>query len=142
MFSALSGKEESVMAETNNRRTILIVDDMAAILEHARQILKDKYNVLPCTSAKLALDVMKKRIPDLIMSDINMPDMDGYELLQQVRSTPQLKDIPVILVTSGITAEIEAKGYELGADDFVLKPLGQFAVNKKIRDQLLIKDIK
>lgn len=130
------------MAATDNRKTILVVDDMAAILEHAKQILKDEYKIIPCISAKMALDVMSKRLPDLVLTDISMPDMDGYELLKTIKSTPAYADIPVILITTGLTADVEAQGYELGADDFVIKPFGQIAMLKKIKNQLLMKEMK
>lgn len=130
------------MPESDNRKTILVVDDMAAILEHARQILKDDYKIIPCTSAKMALEIMSKRLPDLIMSDINMPDMDGYEFLKVIRAAKEYKDIPVILITTGLTAETENLGYECGANDFVLKPFAQTSMLKKVKDQLLLREIK
>lgn len=130
------------MAEADTRKTILIVDDMAAILEHARQILKDEYKIIPCTSARMALDIMSKRLPDIVLTDINMPDIDGFELLKTIKSIPEYNSIPVILITTGLTAEIEAQGYELGADDFVIKPFGQVAMLKKIKNQLMMKEIK
>ena len=119
----------------NTEKTILVIDDMAAILEHARQILKDEYKVIPCTSAKQALDIIEKRRPDLILTDINMPDMDGYEFLSSIKSNPDYKDIPVLLITAEMTTEIETKGFELGADDFILKPFSQITMLKRIANQ-------
>lgn len=130
------------MANVDNRKTILVVDDMAPILEHARQILKDDYKLIPCTSAKMALDIMSKRLPDLVITDINMPELDGFELLRIIKATPDYSEIPVILITSGLTAEAELHGYELGADDFILKPFGQLAVLKKVKNQLCLAELK
>lgn len=116
----------------SERKTIIIVDDMAAILEHAKQLLKDTYNVIPCTSAKQALDVISKRHPDAILTDVNMPDMDGFEFLSTIKSDPANKDIPVLLITAEMTSDIETKGFELGADEFILKPFSQITMLKRI----------
>lgn len=124
------------------KKTIIFVDDMTAILEHAKQILKEDYNVIPCTGASQALDIASKRRPDLFITDINMPDTDGYELLKKVRGSAELSDIPVILVTSEITADIENKGFEMGADDFLLKPFSQTSMLKRISMQMKLHEKK
>lgn len=119
-----------------DKKTVLVVDDMAAILEHAKQILKDDYKVIPCMSAKQALDVISKRKPDIVLTDINMPDMSGYDLLTSIKSNPETKDIPVLLISAEMTSEIEAKGFEMGADDFILKPFSQVTMLKRVAKQL------
>lgn len=124
--------------ELSDKKTILVVDDMATILEHAKQILKDDYRIIPCISAIQALDVVIKRRPDIILSDINMPEMDGFEFLSRLKENPEFKDIPVILITSEITSEMESKGFEMGAADFIIKPFTQIAMTKRITNQLLL----
>lgn len=124
------------MEENIAKKVILVVDDMAAILEHAKQILKDEYSIIPCTSAKMALEIITKRRPDIILTDINMPDMDGYEFLRTVKGNPELKSIPVILTTAELTADIEARGFEMGADDYLLKPFSQITMLRRIKLQL------
>ena len=121
------------------KKTVLVVDDMAAILEHARQILKDDYKVIPCTSAAQALEVMAKLRPDVILTDINMPDTDGFEFVASVRNNDSFKDIPVIMLTAELTADIENRGFETGADDFILKPFSQAIVLKKVSNQLALR---
>ncbi len=120
------------MTDTTEKKLILVIDDMAAILEHARQMLKDEYNVIPCISARKALEVMEKRKPDLILVDINMPEMDGFEFITLIKADERYKDIKVMMITAEITAQTEAKGYELGADGFILKPFSQTVMLKKI----------
>lgn len=120
------------MTDTTEKKLILVIDDMAAILEHARQMLKDEYNVIPCISARQALEVMEKRKPDLILVDISMPEMDGFEFITLIKTDERYKDIKVMMITAEITAQSEAKGYELGADGFILKPFSQTVMLKKI----------
>ena len=118
------------------RKIILVIDDMAAILEHAKQLLKGEYSVIPCISAKQALDIMDKRIPDLILVDINMPEMDGFDFIRQVKSDERFSDVHVMMITAEITSQIESKGYELGAENFILKPFSQPVMLKKISECL------
>lgn len=125
--------------DTGDKKTVVVVDDMAAILEHAKQILKDDYKVIPCMSAKQALEVIDKRKPDIVLTDINMPDMDGFELLSAIRSNPETKDIPVLFISAEMTSDIEAKGFELGVDDFILKPFSQVTMLKRMANQLALK---
>ena len=120
------------MTDSNEKKTILVIDDMAAILEHARQMLKGTYSVIPCVSAAQALEIMEKRIPDLILVDINMPDMDGYEFITHIKSDERFKDIKVMMITAEITSQNESKGYGVGADGFLLKPFNQNVIMKNI----------
>ncbi|MBO4506642.1 MAG: response regulator [Lachnospiraceae bacterium] len=114
------------------RKTILVIDDMAAILEHAKQLLKEKYSVIPCTSARQAFDIMEKRKPDLILVDINMPEMDGFDFIRKIKEDERFKDVHVMMITAEITSQTESRGYELGAENFVLKPFSQAVMMKKI----------
>lgn len=118
------------------KKTIMVVDDMAAILEHARQILKDDYKLIPCMSGKQALEIIPKRRPDLVLLDVNMPEMDGFEVLSTLKADDEYKDIPVILITTELTADIESKGFESGADDFIIKPFSQISMLKRISNRL------
>lgn len=118
------------------RKTIMVIDDMAAILEHAKQLLKDEYSVIPCISAKQALEIMDKRKPDLILVDINMPEMDGFDFIRRIKSDERFSDVHVMMITAEITSQIESKGYELGAENFVLKPFSQPVMIKKITECL------
>lgn len=122
--------------DNQTMKTIMIVDDMTPILEHAKQILKDSYKLIPCTGGKQAFDIMAKRKPDLILLDVNMPDMDGFEVLTKIKADDELGSVPVILITTELTADIESKGFELGADDFIIKPFSQITMLKRIDAQL------
>lgn len=124
------------MQLSEQRKTIMVIDDMAAILEHAKQLLKDEYSVIPCISAKQALEIMDKRKPDLILVDINMPEMDGFDFVRRIKSDERFSDVHVMMITAEITSQIESKGYELGAENFVLKPFSQPVMIRKITECL------
>ena len=124
------------MQLSEQRKTIMVIDDMAAILEHAKQLLKDEYSVIPCISAKQALEIMDKRKPDLILVDINMPEMDGFDFIRRIKSDERFSDVHVMMITAEITSQIESKGYELGAENFVLKPFSQPVMIRKITECL------
>ena len=117
---------------SEERKTIMVIDDMAAILEHAKQLLKEDYSVIPCISAAQALEIMEKRKPDLILVDINMPETDGFEFIRTIKEDVRFRDIHVMMITAEITAAVESKGYELGAENFILKPFSQPVMMKKI----------
>lgn len=120
----------------SEKKVILIIDDMATILEHAKQILKDSYKVIPCTSGRQGLEIFDKIKPDLVLVDINMPDLDGFQVLSEIRNRPEGKKVPVIMMTTGLTNEIESEGFKAGVDDFLIKPFSQPAVFKRVSMQL------
>ena len=120
----------------SDKKTILIIDDMATILEHAKQILKDSYRVIPCTSGQQGLEIFDKMKPDLVLVDINMPEMDGFQVLSEIRSRSEGRKVPVIMMTTGLTNEIESEGFRAGVDDFLIKPFSQPAVLKRVSMQL------
>ena len=101
---------------------ILIVDDSKTNLIMARQELKEEYEVTPVLSGEQALQFLEKRIPDLILLDINMPAMDGKETLNRIKDNPSWCNIPVIFLTSDESAETEAECLRLGAENYIRKP--------------------
>lgn len=120
----------------DEKSVVMIIDDMPAIIEHARQILKECYKLVPCTSGKQALEIINKVNPDIVLVDINMPDMDGYAVMEKIRQNPKFTDIPVIMITSELTNETETKGFELGVDDFITKPFSPAAMIRRISTQI------
>ena len=102
---------------------ILVVEDDMALLEGIRELLElSEYKVLTATNGQEALEVLEKKHPDLIVSDIMMPEMDGYQFHEKVREQPELSTIPFIFLTArGEKADIR-RGKELGADDYITKP--------------------
>lgn len=121
--------------ENTEKKTVLVIDDMSTILEHAKQILKDSYKLIPSTGGRQALDIISKRKPDIIMLDINMPDMGGFEVLSALKADESTAAIPVVLMSTEISGDTESRGYELGAADFIIKPFSQSAVLKVLESR-------
>ena len=123
------------MKETmgNNHLDILIVEDSRTQAEQLRYILEKKgFGVRLAVNGKEALDCLRRRIPDVVVTDILMPGMDGYELCRRIRSEERLREVPVILVTSLAEPADVVKGLEAGADNFITKPYDETYIISRI----------
>ena len=123
----------------NKQQTILIVDDEPGNIEILSATLGDNYEILVTTSGKEALEIAARQIPDMIILDIIMPVMSGYEVLQNLKRSPSLKEIPVIFVTALDQEDHETKGLELGAVDYIPKPFNAAIVKLRVKTQLELK---
>ena len=122
-------------------KTILIVDDTPANIAAALSILKDQYRTRVATSGARALEQAgAPDKPDLILLDVTMPEMDGYEVCTRLKANPGTADIPVVFLTARTEAEDEAKGFELGAVDYIHKPFNPTVVRARVHTQLLLRD--
>ena len=104
-------------------KTILVVDDDKLNLNNAMKILSPTHKVVPVPSGKMALNYLGKNIPDLILLDVLMPEMDGFEVMSQIRANSEWTDIPVIFLTADVSPQTCEKGGMLGATGFMAKPL-------------------
>lgn len=105
-------------------RTILIVDDEQTILESLTDIFAlEGFQVLPASSGSEALEILREHQPDLIIADIMMPEMNGYQFYQRVRQSPNLLLIPFVFLTAKGGPEDVRYGKELGVDDYIQKPI-------------------
>ena len=100
----------------------MVVDDSATNLTLAKNALGDVYNVLPVTSGEMALSLLAKSMPSLILLDIDMPEMDGFETIKLIKSDERIKHIPVIFLTAKDDGISELEGLKLGAVDYITKP--------------------
>jgi putative two-component system response regulator len=128
------------MTKTNN--IIMLIDDDEMCLDMGMEILKNKYTVYPIPSGDQALQILKKVIPDLILLDIEMPVMDGYEVIKKLKEENETKDIPVIFLTSHTDPGNELDGLSMGAIDYVSKPFSPLLLVKRIENHLLINSQK
>ena len=115
---------------------IFMVDDEISNLKCAAQILNDSYEVTTTQSGKQGLLLLEKKIPDLILLDINMPEMNGYEVMEALKNNQILKDVPVIFLSSHMDGESEIKGLKMGAMDCIRKPFEPEIVRSRI-DKIL-----
>ncbi len=104
---------------------ILIVDDEEEILDFLERILNDKYTILKAENAKDALQILNNEAVQLIVCDIMMPEMDGFELCKIIKSNFDYSHIPVILLTAKNTIQSKVEGLELGADAYIEKPFSK-----------------
>ena len=120
--------------------TILVVDDTPDNLSLISALLKDEYKVKVANSGKKALRIMEtEHPPDLILLDIMMPEMDGYEVCRRLKENPKTQDIPVIFLTAKATPEDEKTGFELGAVDYITKPISPPIVFARVSVHLALR---
>lgn len=105
------------------KKHILLVDDVATNLKCEELILRNQYQVTMVKSGREALECMQTGIPDLVLLDIRMHEMDGYEVLQHMKKDPKTAAVPVMLLTADTEQESEERGIALGAIDFIRKPI-------------------
>lgn len=103
-------------------QTVLVVDDSGLNLRVAMNILKDHFDVTCANSGPAAFEVMKKQIPDLILLDYHMPQMDGFEVIEKLKEVDEYKDIPIIMLTADNDRDTEVRGFQAGVMDFIAKP--------------------
>jgi putative two-component system response regulator len=111
------------MADTGVKKIILAIDDMPMNLAALRTILHDNFDIRLAKSAKLALTILNTVKADLILLDIEMPEMSGFEFLECLQNNPELRYIPVIFVTSHENPEFTVRASASGAKDYVVKPI-------------------
>jgi putative two-component system response regulator len=125
------------------QKTILIVDDSPENLSVLSELLQSAYLVRAATSGRKALRIAGTTPrPDLILLDVMMPEMDGYQVFDRLRADPATRDIPVIFVTAMNNVEAELRGLESGAADFISKPIVPPIVLARVRTQLEIKQVR
>jgi len=124
-------------AMLNNKHSVLVVDDQPQNIDLLVSVLSSDYKVIVANSGEKALQrVMSEMQPDLILLDIMMPVMDGFEVIEKIKQSEKAKDIPVLFLTAKTSAEDETKGLELGAIDYIIKPLNIVAVKAKVKTHL------
>ena len=117
-------------------KRILMVDDVSTNLICASEVLKNSYEIITAKSGKQALVMLNDMIPDLILLDVNMPDMDGYEVFQRIKEMPKVSEVPVIFLTAEFDRQNEIRGFEMGAMDFIKKPFEPQIMKSRI-DKIL-----
>ncbi|MBF0371501.1 MAG: response regulator [Magnetococcales bacterium] len=128
------------MANQPAKPSILVVDDTPENLDVLKGVLRDRYMVRPAINGALALKLAAKDPqPDLILLDIMMPEMDGYEVCRRLKESPRTKDIPIIFVTAKAKVEDELKGLEMGAVDYIQKPISPPVVEARVKTQLSLR---
>lgn len=114
--------DELIQPHQTDKPEVLIIDDNIDIRTYLRSVLSEKYNVSEASDGKVGLELARKIVPDIVLSDIMMPVMDGLEFCQQLKTDKAISHIPVILLTARSLDEQRVEGYEHGADAYLSKP--------------------
>jgi PAS domain S-box-containing protein len=113
---------EAALAPGDKRPHVVLADDNADMRDYVRRLLADKYDVTAVTDGQAALDAIRAQKPDLVLSDVMMPVLDGFGLLRELRGDPALRDVPIILLSARAGDEARVEGLDAGADDYLTKP--------------------
>ena len=135
--SSLASAEKAIPTAT-----LLVVDDSPENLSLLDTLLRDSYRVLVAGSGERALRIVENEPPDLILLDVMMPGMDGYQVLRRLRADPATRDIPVVFLTAMNAREDELRGLELGAVDYITKPILPPLVLARVRTQIELKQAR
>jgi len=121
------------------KQTVLVVDDAPMNIDVLAGILQDEYHVKAATSGERALKIARSDTPpDIILLDVMMPEIDGHEVCRRLQADELTQDIPVIFVTAMGEAEEETAGLEMGAVDYIIKPVSPSIVKARVRNQLAL----
>ncbi len=127
------------MERSAEKSKILIVDDESFYIDVLVNLLKDEYSIVVAKDGEQALNRAESNSPpDLILLDILMPNMDGYEVCRRLKSQPDTSDIPIIFLTVKSEVDDEIKGFELGASDYIIKPMSPPIVKSRVRTHLAL----
>jgi len=133
---------KEVLDVKNTRYKIILVEDNAANLTMGRNLLRTFYEVYPAPSAAKLFQILENVTPDLVLLDIEMPEMNGYEAIKIMKADSRFSDIPVIFLTAMNDENSEMEGFDLGAADYIHKPFSGPLLLKRIANHLLIVEQK
>ena len=125
--------------ETQRMARLLVVDDQPINIQALYQAFRDDHQVLMATHGEQALKLAAEKQPDLVLLDVVMPGMDGHEVCRRLKADPATRDIPVIFVTAPHDEASETQGLELGAVDFISKPINPKIVRARVKTHLTLK---
>ena len=127
---------------TQHKHRILVVDDTPDNLFLMNALLEDRYDVVTADSGAAALEMSRTKVPDLILLDIMMPHMSGFQVCQRLKSDPKTRDIQILMVTAlNELGDIE-RATECGTDDFVSKPVNKFELHTRVKSLLKVRHLK
>lgn len=127
----------------NEPANILVVDDNQENLKVVSNYLKEKgYNIALALDGISALKVLDENKIDLILLDIMMPEMDGFEVCRKIMADPKLKDIPVIFLTAKVDTEDIVKGFQIGGVDYITKPFKKEELFARVSNHIQIKEVR
>lgn len=127
------GAADELTPISNERPKLLVIDDQAVNVRLIYDLFKSDFDVFMATSGQIGIDKCKQLLPDIILLDVVMPGMTGYDVCQELKSDPMLKHIPVIFITGQFNEEDEVRGFEMGAVDFIQKPINPIITKVRVK---------
>lgn len=122
---------------------VVIIDDLPSNLLYFNEAITGfGYRTITAENGQKGLEKINAMLPDLILTDVNMPEMDGYQLCEAVKANPATRDIPLVLVTAQDDRDSLIRGLQIGADDFLIKPVNLTELEARTRNLLLVKDYR
>ena len=137
-FLPLSGAPEPQRGAEGIRARVLVADDNSDMRNYLGRLLGERYDVQTVSDGKAALDAIRERAPDLILTDAMMPQLDGFGLLRELRGDPDTRTIPVILLSARAGEESRVEGMEHGADDYLIKPFSSRELLARVQGHLAL----
>jgi len=134
--------EQFTDSASEDAANILIVDDNADMRYYLSRILSNKYNLRVAADGQQALEMIVQQLPDLVISDIMMPRLDGLGLLKAIRQDPEIKALPIIFLSARAGEEAKISGLEAGADDYLVKPFSARELLARINTQLAMSALR
>ncbi len=135
----LSSDQKGIQLD-QNANILLIVDDNPDLRAYLRTIFENDYQIIEATNGKEGLELSLTNIPDIVISDLMMPIMDGFEFCKLLKTNEKTSHIPVILLTAKATLEDRMEGLDLGADDYLLKPFNAAEVKTRVKNLIAIRE--
>src|SRR6516225_1390860 len=127
--------------DAEEKKVVLLVDDAPSNIQVVNSILKDAYRIRVATNGPKALELAKGTpAPDLILLDVVMPEMDGYEVCSRLKASPVTRDIPVIFLTGQTETSDETRGFAVGAVDYIHKPFSPAVVAARVHTHLMLRE--
>ncbi|MBE9011281.1 response regulator, partial [Pseudanabaenaceae cyanobacterium LEGE 13415] len=142
LFRENTVEESASIAPAISTARVLLVDDNADMREYLTRILSDHVQVEAVADGRTALSVAQSQVPDLILSDVMMPGLDGFGLLQALRSDPRTREIPIILLSARAGEEAIVEGLEAGADGYLIKPFSAQELVSRINAHLQMSQLR
>src|SRR5437763_17091457 len=121
------------MTRSDSRQRVLIVDDQPANIRVMAEVLRNDYELFFATSGAKALEIVAANDIELVLLDVVMPEMDGFEVCCRIKNDPRTSRIPVIFVTAREEASDETRGFDVGGVDYITKPIHPATVGARVR---------
>lgn len=138
----ISGKTDAAKAPRPELKTVLVADDNTDMRNFLVTLLDREYNVLQAANGLEALEIVNRDKPDIVLTDVMMPELDGYELTRAIKTSEELKTIPVILVTAKADISMKLEGLGYGADDYIAKPFNSRELFVRIHNLLKARELQ